>query len=147
MALNGKVSPPPLVFYTRRDPSGAEFVLLDTGDGPDTSPLPLAVEDRTGYEAVWNHVHLFSGPFPPEELAEIRTRALAAARDLRHALEQTFPDKRFAVFLTLNPEDGILRFHQLWPGEAPYYQVSGTVERDADALHTDIYAFYTGGAG
>ena len=44
-------------------------------------------------------------------------------------------------------EDGILRFHQLWPGEVPYYQVSGTVERDADALHTDIYAFYTGGAG
>lgn len=147
MALNGKVSPPPLVFYTRRDPSGAEFVLLDTGDGPDTSPLPLAVEDRTGYEAVWNHVHLFSGPLPPEELAKVRTLALAAAQDLRHALEQTFPDKRFAVFLTLNPEDGILRFHQLWPGEVPYYQLSGTVERDADALHTDIYAFYTGGAG
>ena len=105
------------------------------------------MEDRTGYEAVLNHVHLFSGPFPPEELAEVRPRALAAAQDLRHALEQTFPDKRFAVFLTLNPEDGILRFHQLWPGEVPYYQVSGTVERDADALHTDIYAFYTGGAG
>ena len=147
MDLERTISPPYPAFYIRTDPSGAEFVLLDTGDGPDTSPLPLAVEDRTGYEAVWNHVHLFSGPFPPEELAEIRTRALAAARDLRHALEQTFPDKRFAVFLTLNPEDGILRFHQLWPGEAPYYQVSGTVERDADALHTDIYAFYTGGAG
>ena len=147
MDLERTISPPYPAFYIRTDPSGAEFVLLDTGDGPDTSPLPLAVEDRTGYEAVLNHVHLFSGPFPPEELAEIRTRALAAARDLRHALEQTFPDKRFAVFLTLNPEDGILRFHQLWPGEVPYYQVSGTVERDADALHTDIYAFYTGGAG
>ena len=73
--------------------------------------------------------------------------ALTAARNLRDTLGQTFPGKRFAVFLTLNPEDGILRFHQLWPGEVPYYQVSGTVERDADALHTDIYAFYTGGAG
>ena len=147
MDLERTISPPYPAFYTRRDPSGAEFVLLDTGDGPDTSPLPLAVEDRTDYEAVWNHVHLFSGPLPPEELAEVRTRALAAAQDLRHALEQTFPGKRFAVFLTLNPEGGILRFHQLWPGEALYYQVSGTVERDADALHTDIYAFYTGGAG
>lgn len=147
MSPNEKISLPRPVCYTRRDPSGAEFVLLDTDDAPDTAPLSRIVEDRTGYEALLNHVHLFSGPFPPEELAEIRTRALAAARDLRHALEQTFPDKRFAVFLTLNPEDGILRFHQLWPGEAPYYQVSGTVERDADALHTDIYAFYTGGAG
>ncbi len=147
MDLERTISPPYPAFYIRTDPSGAEFVLLDTGDGPDTSPLPLAVEDRTGYEAVWNHVHLFSGPLPPEELAKVRTLALAAAQDLRHALEQTFPDKRFAVFLTLNPEDGILRFHQLWPGEVPYYQVSGTVERDADALHTDIYAFYTGGAG
>ena len=147
MDLERTISPPYPAFYIRTDPSGAEFVLLDTGDGPDTSPLPLAVEDRTGYEAVLNHVHLFSGPLPPEELAEVRPRALAAAQDLRHALEQTFPDKRFAVFLTLNPEDGILRFHQLWPGEVPYYQVSGTVERDADALHTDIYAFYTGGAG
>ena len=147
MDLERTISPPYPAFYIRTDPSGAEFVLLDTGAGPDTSPLPLAVEDRTGYEAVWNHVHLFSGPLPPEELAKVRTLALAAAQDLRHALEQTFPDKRFAVFLTLNPEDGILRFHQLWPGEVPYYQVSGTVERDADALHTDIYAFYTGGAG
>ena len=147
MDLDRTISPPYPAFYIRTDPSGAEFVLLDTGDGPDTSPLPLAVEDRTGYEAVWNHVHLFSGPLPPEELAKVRTLALAAAQDLRHALEQTFPDKRFAVFLTLNPEGGILRFHQLWPGEVPYYQVSGTVERDADALHTDIYAFYTGGAG
>ena len=145
MDLDGKFSPPRLAFCTRRDPSGAEFVLLDTGD--DLLPPSRAVEDRTGYEAVWNHVHLFSGPLPPEELAKVRTLALAAAQDLRHALEQTFPDKRFAVFLTLNPEDGILRFHQLWPGEVPYYQVSGTVERDADALHTDIYAFYTGGAG
>ena len=146
MDLERTISPPYPAFYIRTDPSGAEFVLLDTGDGPDTSPLPLAVEDRTGYEAVLNHVHLFSGPLPPEELAKVRTLALAAAQDLRHALEQTFPDKRFAVFLTLNPEDGILRFHQLWPGEVPYYQVSGTVERDADALHTDIYAFYTDSA-
>ena len=133
MDLDGKFSPPRLSFCTRWDPSGAEFVLLDTDD--DLLPPSRAVEDRTGYEAVLNHVHLFSGPLPPEELAEVR------------ALEQTFPGKRFAVFLTLNPEDGILRFHQLWPGEVPYYQVSGTVERDADALHTDIYAFYTGGAG
>ena len=147
MDLDGKFSPPRLAFCTRRDPSGAEFVLLDTGDTHDTAPLSRAVEDRTGYEAVLNHVHLFSGPLPPEELAEIRTRALAAAQDLRHALEQTFPGKHFAVFLTLNPEDGILRFHQLWPGEVPYYEVHGGVERDADALHTDIYAFYTGGAG
>ena len=145
MDLDGKFSPPRLAFCTRRDPSGAEFVLLDTGD--DLLPPSRAVEDRTGYEAVLNHVHLFSGPLPPEELAKVRTLALAAAQDLRHALEQTFPGKRFAVFLTLNPEGGILRFHQLWPGEALYYQVSGTVERDADALHTDIYAFYTGGAG
>ena len=145
MDLDGKFSPPRLAFCTRRDPSGAEFVLLDTGD--DLLPPSRPVEARTGYEAVLNHVHLFSGPLPPEELAKVRTLALAAAQDLRHALEQTFPDKRFAVFLTLNPEDGILRFHQLWPGEVPYYQVSGTVERDADALHTDIYAFYTGGAG
>lgn len=145
MDLDGKFSPPRLAFCTRRDPSGAEFVLLDTGD--DLPAPSQAVEDRTGYEAVLNHIHLFSDPLPPEELAEVRKQSLAAAQDLRDTLRRTFTDKRFAVFLTLNPEDGILRFHQLWPGEVPYYQVSGTVERDADALHTDIYTFRTGGAG
>ena len=147
MDLDRTISPPYPAFYTRRDPSGAEFVLLDTGDAPDSSPLSRIVEDRTGYEALLNHVHLFSDPIPPEGIAEAREMALAAAQKLRNTLERTFPGKRFAVFLTLNSEDGILRFHQLWPGEVPYYQVSGTVERDADALHTDIYAFYTGGAG
>ena len=147
MAANGKISQPPLVFYTRRDPSGAEFVLLDTGDAPDSSPLSRTVEDRTGYEALLNHVHLFSGPLPPEQLAEARETALAAARSLRDALARTFPAKRFAVFLTVNAEGGILRFHQLWPGEAPYCEVPGGTKRDADADHTDIYAFSTGGTG
>lgn len=146
MTLNGKISPPPLVFYTRRDPSGTEFVLLDTGGTPDTAPLSRIVEDRTGYEALLNHVHLFSGPLPPEQLAEAREMAPAAARSLRDALARTFPAKRFAVFLTVNPEDIILRFHQLWPGEVPYYEVPGGVKRDADAGRTDIYAFYTDGA-
>lgn len=146
MALNGKVSPPPLVFYTRRDPSGAEFVLLDTDDAPDSSPLSRIVEDRTGYEALLNHVHLFSGPLPPEQLAEAREMALAAARNLRDTLARAFPEKRFAVFLTVNAEDIILRFHQLWPGEVPYYEVPGGVKRDADGMHTDIYVFYTGDA-
>lgn len=145
MDLDGTVSPP-LAFYTRRAPNGAEFVLLDTDGAPDSSPLSRIVEDRTGYEALLNHVHLFPGPLPPEGMAEAREMALAAARNLRHALRQAFPEKRFAVFLTVNAEDAILRFHQLWPGEAPYYEVHGSVERDADGMHTDIYAFYTGDA-
>ena len=146
MDLDRTISPPYPAFYTRRDPSGAEFVLLDTGDAPDTAPLSRIVEDRTGYEALLNHVHLFSDPIPPEGIAEAREMALAAAQKLRNTLERTFPGKRFAVFLTVNAEDGILRFHQLWPGEAPYYEVHGSVERDADGMHTDIYAFYTGDA-
>ena len=146
MDLERTISPPYPAFYIRTDPSGAEFVLLDTGDGPDTSPLPLAVEDRTDYEAVWNHVHLFSGPIPPQRMAKARTMALTAARNLRDTLARAFPGKRFAVFLTVSPEDVILRFHQLWPGEPPYYEVRGQVERDADDAHTDIYAFYTDSA-
>ena len=147
MSPNEKISLPRPVCYTRRDPSGAEFVLLDTGDAPDTAPLSRIVEDRTGYEALLNHVHLFSGPLPPEQLAEAREMALAAARNLRDTLARAFPEKRFAVFLTVNAEDIILRFHQLWPGEMPYYEVPGGVKRDADAGHTDIYAFSTGDAG
>ena len=105
------------------------------------------MEDRTGYEALLNHVHLFPGPLPPERMAEAREMALATARDLCHALRQTFPEKRFAVFLTVNAEDAILRFHQLWPGEAPYYEVHGGIQRDVDADHMDIYAFRTDGDG
>ena len=116
MALNGKISPPPLVFYTRRDPSGAEFVLLAGEDTPETGPLPRAPEDRTQYEAVLNHCHLFPGPLRPRKLAEARRAGLAAARSLRDSLARAFPGKRFAVFLTVSPEDVILRFHQLWPG-------------------------------
>ena len=81
MDLDGKFSPPRLSFCTRRDPSGAEFVLLDTGD--DLLPPSRAVEDRTGYEAVLNHVHLFSGPLPPEELAEPRICAMPWSRPSR----------------------------------------------------------------
>ena len=146
MALNGKISPPPLVFYTRRDPSGAEFVLLAGEDTPETGPLPRAPEDRTQYEAVLNHCHLFPGPLRPRKLAEARRAGLAAALSLRDSLARAFPGKRFAVFLTVSPEDVILRFHQLWPEEPPYYEVRGQVERDADDAHTDIYAFYTDSA-
>ena len=146
MDLDGKFSPPRLAFCTRRDPSGAEFVLLAGEDAPETGPLPRSPGDRTQYEAVLNHCHLFPGPLRPRQLAEARRAGLAAARSLRDSLARAFPGKRFAVFLTVSPEDVILRFHQLWPGEAPYYEVRGQVARDADGAHTDIYAFYTGGA-
>ena len=82
MDLDRTISPPYPAFYTRRDPSGAEFVLLDTGDAPDTAPLSRIVEDRTGYEALLNHVHLFSDPIPPEGIAEAREMARKMAESL-----------------------------------------------------------------
>lgn len=53
------------------------------------------------------------------------------------ALRETYPEKRFLVFLTINAEGMILRFHQKWKGEPPYYDLSIKYEDDSEILMFD----------
>ena len=120
-------------FYCWNDTNGNELVFLET-EGEHFGE-PFAVSDKTQLEALENHIHLF-GRIRPENRTEAREIAIRIACNLQGALEHRFPDKQFLVFLTINPKDAtIIRFHQVWDGEPPYY--------DADEVYrdTEVFAF------
>lgn len=105
-------------FFLKRDQNGNEFVLLDMGQEFEA---PLNISDKTQYEAVENHVHLF-GKVREENLRFVREIATAIAENLAKVLKREFPEKSFLVFLTIDKADStIIRFHQIWENEAPYY--------------------------
>lgn len=107
-------------FYEVRDAAGNEFVLLRSG-GDEPEGLPREVKDRTQFEAFENHVHLW-GRVRKGEQETARRIGLAIARNLSETLKRRYPSKAFVVYLDLSFSDStIVRFHQLWPGEPPYY--------------------------
>ena len=117
-------------FYTASDPAGNEFVFLCTDQ---TSLIPSfqdAVPDRTACEAVENHVHLLDGPIRKRDMPAARRFSTAVAENLFRALTCAYPDKSFFVFLALHTDGAIVRFHQCWPGEPPYYDETASYDAE-----------------
>ena len=119
-------------FYTASDPAGNELVFLCTDQAPPVSVFQDVVPDRTACEAVENHVHLLDGPIRKRDMPAARCFSTAVAEHLFQALTCAYPDKTFLVFLTLHADGAIIRFHQCWPGEPPYYDE--TVSYDAELI-------------
>ncbi len=95
---------------------GDEFILLKScGITKITEPI----EDKTAFEALQNHVHLFDNvkKSQQDEVCELSEKL---GKLLLSALKQSFPDKHFVVFVTVDSEV-IIRFHQKWSGEPWYY--------------------------
>ena len=99
------------------DKSGRDFVLL-SGAYID---LDYDVQDKTEFEAVNNHVHILD-KLSPTELDGLKEMAPALCRCIQYTLQAKYPGRQFYVYATASVHDSfILRFHQSWDDEPPYY--------------------------
>ena len=88
------------------------------------------VQDHTAFEALENHVHLICNLQKKEFQTSIAI-AQKIGPALLNNLHAYYPDKRFCVFVSCSRKDDmIIRFHQIWPNEAPYYDPSDFENED-----------------
>ena len=99
------------------DKSSKDFVLLSGSHGE----LDYEVQDKTEFEAVNNHVHILD-KLSPSELDGLREIAPVLCRCIQYTLQAKYPGRQFYVYATASVNDSfILRFHQSWDDEPPYY--------------------------
>lgn len=79
------------------------------------------ISDRTQFEACENHIHLIDN-LKKEEYASCIEVAQSLGKALLYCLHATYPERQFVVFVSLRLNDSmIIRFHQRWQNEAPYF--------------------------
>ncbi len=107
-------------FKTVRDINGNEYVFFvgsSLADGFENSLF----FDRTSLEAFENHLHL-AEKITKNEARQYILSGESVCRGLLSQLEIKYPEKAFAVFLTVKTSDSvILRFHQIWDNEPLYF--------------------------
>lgn len=106
-------------FKTIADDYGNEYVLF--GDNTITKSDMPNISDRTDFEALENHVHLLEKVTKKEfEKADEVSNLLG--KSLLNCLRQKYSDKHFFVYVSVDLKDSmIIRFHQKWENEEPYY--------------------------
>lgn len=113
-------------YKTIVDSKGNEYVLLANSAVIDVE----AVTDKTAFEASDSHVHLWDN-ITQKELPDLINISKSLGAAMLACLSYRFPDKKFRVYATLSLHDSmILRFHQVWPDELPYYEPSGFISTD-----------------
>ncbi len=102
------------------DNRGNEFVFF-----ADTACTSVEeVHDKTELEALETHIHLLDN-ITKEEFVKLVPVAHNIGSAVLHSLQTQFPQKHFIVYVTIKMHDSmILRFHQIWENEEPYYDVS-----------------------
>ena len=109
-------------FYTIKDSENNEYVFLKTED--NEIKLLKSVTDKTQLEAYENHIHLFGKVKKKYQKDAVKVAQLIT-NNLVKVLGMRFPNKQFIVYLDCDFEDHIIiRFHQIWKNEPPYYDVS-----------------------
>jgi hypothetical protein len=94
------------------------------------------VYDRTEFEAQENHIHLLDR-VKKEEFSKLFPIAEKLGNALLNALKFNYPSKNFIVFITIDLYDSfIIRFHQKWEGENPYYNPA-----DFNSPNTSVFMF------
>ena len=79
------------------------------------------IEDKTAFEAVENHVHLLDR-VKLKEYKKLEKIAPTLCTTLLASLKYQYPSRSFSAYVTITLHDSmILRFHQNWDGEPPYY--------------------------
>ena len=107
-------------YKTIQDSFGNEYVVT-AGSSLEEAP---PVEDKTAFEAVENHVHIVDRVRKDEFEALIDVAHVLGPAVLRN-LQMSYPEKKFFVFVSLCLGDSmIIRFHQQWEDEVPYYDTS-----------------------
>lgn len=109
------------VFYTAKDSDNNEFVFLKTEE--EEISFLNSVTDKTQLEAYENHVHIF-GKVKKKYQHDFFEISKLITDNLIKQLELNFPNKKFHVYLDCDFTDHIIiRFHQHWCDEHPYYNV------------------------
>jgi len=112
-------------FYIAHDASENELVLLNSG-APEIQGV--LITDKTQCEAFVNHYHLFEN-IGKQNYENVVAIGHAIAKNLHNALTQAFPTKTFIVYLEVSLKDSVmLRFHQIWENEQPYFDTSQPYE-------------------
>ncbi len=124
-------------FYTRIDINQNEFVLLDTGMA-NKEVISHTIADRTQYEAVENHVHIFEDYIGAKNYDTARKVGISIAENLYNTLTTEFPDKSFVVYLTINLHGMIIRFHQIWDNEPTYYDETMQYDAEIISFHNSL---------
>ena len=79
------------------------------------------VKDKTQLEGYENHFHLF-GKIRKRYQKKVEVVTNLILQNLIKELRQNFPNKKFRVYLDCDFSDHvIIRFHQYWEDEHPYY--------------------------
>ena len=120
-------------YKTICDEKGNEYVLF--ADNPINSIEN--VQDHTAFEAIQNHVHLITN-MQKDEFEKGSEIAKKIGRALLNNLNACYPEKSFFVFVSFRKKDDmIIRFHQSWANEVPYFDPS-------DFVNEKVYMFRTG---
>ncbi len=121
-------------FKTIADDCGNEYVLFD--DSVITKSDLINISDRTEFEALENHVHLLE-KITKKEFEDSEEVLNFLGKSLLNCLRQTYPDKHFFVYVSIDLKDSmIVRFHQKWENEMPYYSDNGF------GKDTKLFTFY-----
>ena len=113
-------------FYLVKDMSGNEFVLLKTDTIEDFKQI--TVTDKTQTEAFLKFIHLFDR-VSKNDCCKLEAVGKKIAQNLFERLKSSFPQKKFVVYLEINPKDStIIRFHQIWEDEYMFIDSSAKYE-------------------
>lgn len=118
------------VFKTMEDDGGNEYVLLAQ------NPIDhiQGITDRTAFEARENHVHLLNR-VNGDDISACISIGKSLGRALLNSLQAAYPRKEFVVFVSVRKKDSlIIRFHQKWAGEPPYYDPRDFQSKDEVVL-------------
>lgn len=103
------------------DSYGNEYILI-SGAMPSFDGFSQEIIDKTQFEAITNHVHIID-KISKAEFKQIQSFAPTMCQLVLDLLCSRYPDKYFYVFASAVVHDSfILRFHQRWLNEMPYYE-------------------------
>lgn len=107
-------------FKSLYDECGNEYIVFSNNNVEVTQN----VKDHTAFEALENHVHLLDD-ISKYEFDNLEHVAKGLGIGLLHSLNYSYPEKHFFVYVTCRLYDSlIIRFHQKWGNESPYYDAN-----------------------
>lgn len=111
-----------LEFKSLVDEFGNEYVLYKSSNITEIKDI----EDKTAFEAIENHVHIFDN-ITQKQKESVIDFSKRIGKILLDNLTHKFPHKHFVVFVTINTSV-IIRFHQKWDNEPWYYMIDESYE-------------------
>ena len=113
-----------------KDAEGNEFVLPV---GVMQHPINEIIKDKTGFEGFNTHIHLKDN-IQAKDALELKDAAIETAEILKKDLTYKYSQKIFIIYITITIGGSmIIRFHQQWDGEQPYYD-EGCCDEDTMLL-------------